>query len=31
VIEHNIDTDVEATALFYTEVPRWGDWIRLDK
>ena len=31
VIEHNIDTDVEATALFYTEVPRWGDWIRLGK
>lgn len=31
VIQHNIDTDVEATALFYTEVPRWGDWIRLDR
>ena len=31
VIQHNIDTDVEATALFYTEVPGWGDWIRLDR
>ena len=31
VIQHNIETDVEATALFYTEVPGWGDWIRLDR
>ena len=28
VIRHNIDADVEATALFYTEVPGWGDWMR---
>ena len=30
VIQNNIDTDVEATALFYTEVPGWGTWIRSD-
>ena len=28
VIQHNIDTDIEATALFYTEVPGWGEWMR---
>lgn len=28
VIRHNLITDVETTALFYTEVPGWGDWVR---
>ena len=28
VIEHNVATDLEATALFYTEVPGWGARIR---
>ena len=28
VIEHNLVTDIEATALFYTEVPGWGDRMR---
>jgi len=28
VIQHNLDADIEATALFYTEVHGWGDRIR---
>ena len=31
VIRHNLDTNVEATALFYTEVPGWGDWMEPDR
>lgn len=26
VIRHNLEEDLEATALFYTEVPGWGRW-----
>ena len=31
VIQHNVDTDVEATALFYTDVPGWGEWMRSER
>ena len=27
VIRHNLETGRDATALFYTEVPGWGEWI----
>ena len=31
VIANNVAKDVEATALFYTEVPEWGNRIRQDQ
>ena len=31
VIANNVAEDVEATALFYTEVPEWGNRIRQDQ
>ena len=30
VIRHNLDTGHDATALFYTEVEGWGEWITED-
>ena len=28
VIQHNLQNDRDATALFYTEVPGWGKWTK---